>query len=138
MVELIATIDENTLGNNPEGRKVKGVIHWVSASHGVDAVVRLYEHLLLEDDEISDASLHEKEIIDADTDADTLWIKQHLNPNSLTICQAVVEPDLAKAAAGERFQFERESYFIADAIEHHADLPVFNQIVGLKDSFKPE
>ncbi len=138
VVELIATIDENTLGNNPEGRKVKGVIHWVSASHGVDAVVRLYEHLLLEDDEISDASLHEKEIIDADTDADTLWIKQHLNPNSLTICQAVVEPDLAKAAAGERFQFERESYFIADAIEHNADLPVFNQIVGLKDSFKPE
>lgn len=138
VVELIASIDETTLGNNPQGRKVKGVIHWVSASHGVDAVVRLYEHLLLEDDEINAATLHEKELIDTDTDADTLWIKQHLNPNSLAVYQAVVEPDLAKAAPGERFQFERESYFIADMIEHTEQLPVFNQIVGLKDSFKPQ
>ena len=50
----------------------------------------------------------------------------------------MVEPDLAKAAAGERFQFERESYFIADSVEHTQSSPVFNQIVSLKDSFKPE
>ena len=134
VIELIATIDEHTLGNNPEGRKVKGVIHWVSATHGVTALVRLYDHLLLEEDEI-DASLAQNAL---GADADAFWINRHLNPNSLTVYQAVVEPDLAKAAAGERFQFERESYFIADSVEHTQSLPVFNQIVSLKDSFKPE
>lgn len=138
VIELIATIDEHTLGNNPEGRKVKGVIHWVSATHGVAALVRLYDHLLLEEDEI-DASLAQNVLgADADADADAFWIDRHLNPNSLTVYQAVVEPDLAKAAAGDRFQFERESYFIADSVEHTQSLPVFNQIVSLKDSFKPE
>lgn len=138
VIELIATIDEHTLGNNPEGRKVKGVIHWVSATHGVAALVRLYDHLLLEEDEI-DASLAQNVLgDDADADADAFWIDRHLNPNSLTVYQAVVEPDLAKAAAGDRFQFERESYFIADSVEHTQSLPVFNQIVSLKDSFKPE
>lgn len=136
VIELIATIDEHTLGNNPEGRKVKGVIHWVSATHGVAALVRLYDHLLLEEDEI-DASLAQN-VLGDNTDADAFWIDRHLNPNSLTVYQAVVEPDLAKAAAGERFQFERESYFIADSVEHTQSLPVFNQIVSLKDSFKPE
>lgn len=136
VIELIATIDEHTLGNNPEGRKVKGVIHWVSATHGVAALVRLYDHLLLEEDEI-DASLAQN-ILGDNADADAFWIDRHLNPNSLTVYQAVVEPDLAKAAAGERFQFERESYFIADSVEHTQSLPVFNQIVSLKDSFKPE
>lgn len=136
VIELIATIDEHTLGNNPEGRKVKGVIHWVSATHGVAALVRLYDHLLLEEDEI-DASLAQN-VLGDDADADAFWIDRHLNPNSLTVYQAVVEPDLAKAAAGDRFQFERESYFIADSVEHTQSLPVFNQIVSLKDSFKPE
>lgn len=136
VIELIATIDEHTLGNNPEGRKVKGVIHWVSATHGVAALVRLYDHLLLEEDEI-DASLAQN-VLGDNTDADAFWIDRHLNPNSLTVYQAVVEPDLAKAEAGERFQFERESYFIADSVEHTQSLPVFNQIVSLKDSFKPE
>ncbi|MPY07694.1 glutamine--tRNA ligase/YqeY domain fusion protein [Moraxella catarrhalis] len=136
VIELIATIDEHTLGNNPEGRKVKGVIHWVSATHGVAALVRLYDHLLLEEDEI-DASLAQNTLGD-NADADAFWINRHLNPNSLTVYQAVVEPDLAKAVAGERFQFERESYFIADSVEHTQSLPVFNQIVSLKDSFKPE
>lgn len=136
VIELIATIDEHTLGNNPEGRKVKGVIHWVSATHGVAALVRLYDHLLLEEDEI-DASLAQN-VLGDNADADAFWIDRHLNPNSLTVYQAVVEPDLAKAASGERFQFERESYFIADSVEHTQSLPVFNQIVSLKDSFKPE
>lgn len=136
VIELIATIDEHTLGNNPEGRKVKGVIHWVSATHGVAALVRLYDHLLLEEDEI-DASLAQN-VLGDNADADAFWIDRHLNPNSLTVYQAVVEPDLAKAAAGERFQFERESYFIADSVEYTQSLPVFNQIVSLKDSFKPE
>lgn len=120
VVELKATIDSATLGNNPEGRKVKGVIHWVSASQGVPATVRMYEQLFSAEDPSSVSDLH-----------------QALNPNSLTELQAVVEPSLANADAGTRFQFEREGYFISDAVEHTSDKPVFNQIVSLRDSYKP-
>lgn len=134
VIELIATIDPKTLGNNPEGRKVKGVIHWVSATQGVPAIVREYQHLLLEDDEIDTISLESAAV---EQDADKVWIEQHLNPNSMTVYQAVVEPALAQASPGERFQFERESYFVADSVEHTTAKPVFNQIVSLKDGFKP-
>lgn len=134
VIELIATIDPKTLGNNPEGRKVKGVIHWVSATQGVPAIVREYQHLLLEDDEIDTISLEPAAV---EQDADKVWIEQHLNPNSMTVYQAVVEPTLAQASPGERFQFERESYFVADSVEHTTAKPVFNQIVSLKDGFKP-
>ena len=120
VVELKATIDPATLGNNPEGRKVKGVIHWVSASQGVPATVRMYEQLFSVEDPSSVADVH-----------------QALNPNSLTELDAVVEPSLANAAAGTRFQFEREGYFIADTADHSSDKPVFNQIVSLRDSYKP-
>ncbi len=127
--ELVASIDEKTLGNNPKGRKVKGVIHWVSAELGVPAVVRMYEHLLLEDDEILNPPTD---------DSDEAWIRAHINPNSLTIYQAIVEPSLQNAQKGERFQFERESYFVADLVEFAEENLVFNQIVSLKDSFKPQ
>ncbi|WP_296238829.1 glutamine--tRNA ligase/YqeY domain fusion protein [Psychrobacter sp. UBA5136] len=120
VVELKATIDPATLGNNPEGRKVKGVIHWVSASQGVPATVRMYEQLFSAEDPGSVADVH-----------------QALNPNSLTELDAVVEPSLANADAGTRFQFEREGYFIADSKDHSSDKPVFNQIVSLRDSYKP-
>ncbi|MGP4788767.1 glutamine--tRNA ligase/YqeY domain fusion protein [Psychrobacter sp. 1Y11] len=120
VVELKATIDPSTLGNNPEGRKVKGVIHWVSASQGVPATVRLYEPLFSAEDPSSVSDVHEA-----------------LNPSSLTVLNAVVEPSLADADAGTRFQFEREGYFISDSEEHSADKPVFNQIVSLRDSYKP-
>lgn len=120
VVELKATIDPTTLGNNPEGRKVKGVIHWVSASQGVAATVRLYEPLFSVADPSSVSDVHAA-----------------LNPNSLTELQAVVEPSLVNAAAGTRFQFEREGYFISDELEHSNDKPVFNQIVSLRDSYKP-
>jgi glutaminyl-tRNA synthetase len=120
VVELKATIDPVTLGNNPEGRKVKGVIHWVSASQGVAATVRLYEPLFSVADPSSVSDVHAA-----------------LNPNSLTELQAVVEPSLVNAAAGTRFQFEREGYFISDELEHSNDKPVFNQIVSLRDSYKP-
>ncbi len=120
VVELKATIDPTTLGNNPEGRKVKGVIHWVSASQGVPATVRLYEQLFSVEDPSSVSDVHDA-----------------LNPNSLTVLEAVVEPSLAEAEAGTRFQFEREGYFIADSEEHTPDKPVFNQIVSLRDSYKP-
>ena len=120
VVELQATIDPATLGNNPEGRKVKGVIHWVSASQGIAATVRLYEPLFSVEDPSSAEDVHEV-----------------LNPHSLTILSAVVEPSLVEADAGTRFQFEREGYFISDAIEHSNEQPVFNQIVSLRDSYKP-
>lgn len=120
VVELKATIDPTTLGQNPEGRKVKGVIHWVSASQGIAATVRLYESLFSVEDPSSVSDVHEA-----------------LNPNSLTVLQAVVEPSLVLADAGTRFQFEREGYFISDAVEHSSETPVFNQIVSLRDSYKP-
>lgn len=136
VVELIASIDPKTLGNNPEGRKVKGVIHWVSASHGVPATVRLYEHLLLEDDEISDEHFASIKTANPDADDDALWVLTHVNPNSIKVINAIVEPSLAQAQGDDKFQFERESYFVADSVEHSTDKPVFNQIVGLKDGFK--
>ncbi|WP_367106816.1 glutamine--tRNA ligase/YqeY domain fusion protein [uncultured Psychrobacter sp.] len=120
VVELKATIDPTTLGKNPEGRKVKGVIHWVSASRGVPATVRLYEQLFSVEDPSSVSDVHDA-----------------LNPNSLTVLDAVVEPSLAEAEAGTRFQFEREGYFITDSEDHTTDKPVFNQIVSLRDSYKP-
>ena len=120
VVELRATIDPTTLGQNPEGRKVKGVIHWVSASQGVSATVRLYEQLFSVEDPSSVSDVHEA-----------------LNPNSLTELSAVVEPSLVAADAGTRFQFEREGYFISDTVDHSNETPVFNQIVSLRDSYKP-
>ncbi|MBP6496704.1 MAG: glutamine--tRNA ligase, partial [Psychrobacter sp.] len=120
VVELKATIDPATLGNNPEGRKVKGVIHWVSASQGVPATVRMYEQLFSVEDPSGVVDVH-----------------QALNPNSLTELNAVVEPSLVNADAGTRFQFEREGYFISDSEDHSSNKPVFNQIVSLRDSYKP-
>ncbi|WP_352338941.1 glutamine--tRNA ligase/YqeY domain fusion protein [Psychrobacter sp. 16-MNA-CIBAN-0192] len=120
VIELKATIDPTTLGQNPEGRKVKGVIHWVSASQGIPATVRLYEQLFSVEDPSSVSDVHEA-----------------LNPNSLTELAAVVEPSLVNAPAGTRFQFEREGYFISDEQQHSQEQPVFNQIVSLRDSYKP-
>ena len=62
---------------------------------------------------------------------------QNLNPESVKVVQAVLEPSLVDAQAGERFQFEREGYFIADEIDHQVGKPVFNRILDLRDSFKP-
>lgn len=120
VVELKCSIDPDTLGKNPEGRKVKGVIHWVSAEQGVPAEVRIYDRLFNHaDPEEGDDFLN------------------NLNPDSLRLVQAVVEPSLALARAGERFQFEREGYFIADEKDYSAEKLVFNRILDLKDSYKP-
>ncbi|WP_346798352.1 glutamine--tRNA ligase/YqeY domain fusion protein [Halomonas sp. Bachu 37] len=118
--ELRCSVDFDTLGKNPEGRKVKGVIHWVSASHGVPMEVRLYDNLFM------------VEQPDRDKDADFL---DHLNPESLSVCQAIGEPSLADAAAESRFQFERVGYFCADRYASQAGKLVFNRTVGLKDSW---
>ena len=120
VVELKCSIDPETLGKNPEGRKVKGVIHWVSASKGISAEVRIYDRLFTESD--------------PETGDDFL---ANLNPESLKVVQAVIEPALAEAKPEDRFQFEREGYFVADQYDHSSKKPVFNRILDLKDSFKP-
>ena len=118
--ELHCSVDFDTLGKNPEGRKVKGVIHWVSASHGVPVEVRLYDNLFT------------VEQPDRDKEADFL---EHLNPASLTVCQAIGEPSLAEAVPESRFQFERVGYFCADRHDSTPEHLVFNRTVGLKDSW---
>lgn len=121
VIELKCSIDPETLGKNPEGRKVKGVIHWVSATKGIPAEVRIYERLFTESDpEVGDDFL------------------ANLNPDSLQVVQAVLEPALALAKPEDRFQFERAGYFVADQYQHSAEKPVFNRILDLKDSFKPK
>ena len=122
IIELHCSHDPATLGANPEGRKVKGVIHWVSAVHGVVAEVRLYDRLFSHP--APDA---------AKEDGD---YREYMNPDSLrTITQSVVEPALAEARPGERFQFEREGYFCVD-LHQPADMPmVFNRTVTLRDSW---
>jgi len=120
VVELKCSIDPETLGKNPEGRKVKGVIHWVSATKGIPAEVRIYDRLFTESD--------------PETGDDFL---ANLNPESLKVVQAVIEPALAEAKPEDRFQFEREGYFVADQYDHSSEKPVFNRTLDLKDSFKP-
>lgn len=121
VIELKCSIDPETLGKKPEGRKVKGVIHWVSATQGIPAEVRIYERLFNESD--------------PETGEDFI---DNLNPESLKVVQAIIEPSLAQAQNEERFQFEREGYFVADRYDHCAEKPVFNRILDLKDSFKPQ
>jgi len=120
LVELRCSYDPATLGVNPEGRKVRGVIHWVSASEGIPARVRLYDRLF------SDPAP------DGHKGRDFL---EFLNPQSLqVVADAVLEPALAGAEAGQAYQFEREGYFCLDA-GSDADRPVFNRVATLRDSW---
>ena len=122
VVEVHATYDPATRGgDSPDGRKVKSTIHWVSADHAVDAEVRLYDTLFAKPDPSQ---------TEAGKDFTT-----NLNPNSLEIIShAKVEPSLAGAAAGSRYQFERLGYFSADR-DSEAGKPVFNRTVPLKDTW---
>lgn len=116
--ELHCTYDPDTLGKNPEGRKVRGVIHWVSAKHAKKATVRLYDRLF---------NVPNPGAMDNFLEA--------LNPESLEVITAMVEPSLAQANPEDRFQFEREGYFTADRFEFSADNLVFNRTVTLRDSW---
>ncbi len=122
VTEVHCTYDtEVKPGDNPVGRKIKGTIHWVSARHGVDAEIRLYDRLLTE------------EAPPAGKDSEFL---QAINPNALQVLKGCkVEPSLASTPAGERFQFERQGYFIADQVDSKPGALVFNRIVTLKDSW---
>ena len=115
------TYDPETKGGNaPDGRKVKGTIHWVEASHAGQAVCRLYENIVDEEKGVynkEDGSLN-------------------LNPNSLTTVTAYVEPVLMEAKPYDSFQFVRNGFFCADSHDSKDGAPVFNRIVSLKSSFK--
>ncbi len=122
IIELRCSYDADTLGKNPEGRKVKGVIHWVSARHGVKAEVRLYDRLF------SHAN--------PDGDKSVSSFTEHLNPDSLrTLTNCYLEQSLGEAGEGSRYQFEREGYFCYDPLSSTAGHPVFNRVVTLRDSW---
>jgi len=123
VVEVRCSHDPATRGGGaPEGRKVKGTIHWVSGAHAVDAVVRLYEPLF----EAEDPD-------DVPEGAD--W-RSGLNPSSVeVVADAMLEPALAAVEPGDRVQFERLGYFVADLEEHAAGRPVFNRITTLRDTW---
>ncbi|MBR7102449.1 MAG: glutamine--tRNA ligase/YqeY domain fusion protein [Tidjanibacter sp.] len=121
VVELRCSYDpESGQGSSSDGRRVKGVIHWVSAAHAVEAEVRLYDNLFAKEnpDDVEEG----KTFLD------------YLNPESMVVKTAFVEPSLAEAKIGDKFQFERVGYFCAD-YDHTNEKPVFNRTVGLRDSW---
>ena len=122
ITEIICSHDPQSRGGwTPDERKVKGTIHWVSAAHAIDAEVRLYDQLFT----IAD-------FYDVEAGRD---YRDYLNPESLKVLTGCkLEPSLAHAATGSRFQFMRQGYFCADE-DSTLDKPVFNRIVTLKDSW---
>jgi glutaminyl-tRNA synthetase len=121
VVELHCTWDPASRGGDaPDGRRVKGTSHWVSAAHAVKATVRLYDRLFLVENP-------------SGGDAD---FRASLNPASLeTLTGACLEPALAAAAPGSRFQFERLGYFCVDPVDSQPGAPVWNRTVPLKDGW---
>ncbi len=121
--EIHCTYDPATRGGNtPDGRRVRGTLHWVSAQHAVEREVRLYEHLFKTENPL---------LVDEGHD----WL-ENLNPNSrivLTGCK--LEPSLAEAKPGDRFQFERKGYFCVDRVDSERAMPIFNRTVTLRDTW---
>ena len=124
VVELHCTYDPESLGgSSPDGRRVQATLHWVSAAHAVDAEVRLYEHLFATSEPGSG-------------DAAAADYKSDLNPDSLTVLTSCkVEPSLAGATPGSRYQFERQGYFCVDTVDSTNGNLVFNRTVPLRDSW---
>ncbi len=119
ITEVHCTYDPETRsGSGFEGRKVKGTLHWVCADTAIAAEARLYDSLMLDDPEDPNGEMV-------------------MNPNSLEVCKCFVEPSVKNAKAGDRFQFMRKGYFCVDSKESREDFLVFNRIVALKSSFKP-
>ena len=121
IVQINASLIADTLGVDPEdGIKPKGVVHWVSASKGKKAIVRVYDRLF--NHEAPDRGEED--------------FMQYLNPESFSVIENCwVEPGLVDAKPESCFQFEREGYFVADRDEHGADTPVFNKTIGLRDTW---
>ena len=126
IVELHCTYDPQSVGGStPDGRRVRGTLHWVSAPHSRTAEIRLYDRLLLDTEEL-----------EGDTETDSRDFIAHLNPNSLeTLTDCRVEPALAAAEPGSRWQFERQGYFCADPVDSRPDSPVFNRTTPLRDTW---
>ena len=121
---LRCSIDHDTLGRNPQGRKVKGVIHWVSAAHAQPMEVRLYDRLFT--------------VAEPDGQKDVDFLT-YINPDSLRVAQGWVEDCVRDAAPETRYQFERLGYFCTDRFDHRpAERLVFNRTVTLKDSWAKE
>ncbi|WP_251359047.1 glutamine--tRNA ligase/YqeY domain fusion protein [Kangiella sp. TOML190] len=118
ILALHCTYDADTLGKNPEGRKVRGVIHWVSAKHAKPALIRLYDRLFKVDNPGAMDNFLEA-----------------LNEDSYSEQTAMVEASLLEAQPETRFQFEREGYFTADRYDHSSDKLVFNRTVTLRNSW---
>jgi glutaminyl-tRNA synthetase len=123
ITEVHCTYDPATRGgDSPDGRRVKATIHWVSAVHAMPAEVRLYDRLFTR-------------LNPDDTEEDENFM-DYLNHDSLEVIgKAMVEPGLAQAAPGSRWQFERVGYFIADTFEHQPQRLIFNRTVGLRDTW---
>ncbi len=122
IIELRCSYDPETLGKNPEGRKVKGVIHWVSASHAIEAEIRLYDRLFTHPT--------------PDSAEDNTTYLDFINPESLKILvNAYVELSLADSIAEQTFQFEREGYFCRDLGENTSKKLIFNRTVTLRDTW---
>jgi glutaminyl-tRNA synthetase len=119
VTELRCSVDPATLGKNPEGRKVKGTIHWVSADRGVAAEFRLYDRLFRS----------------PDPEAGGESFTTQLNPDSLIVKRGYVEPSVAADPPETRYQFERQGYFVRDSLDSRPEALVFNRIVTLRDSW---
>jgi len=121
IIELICSADRETLGRRPEGRKVKGVIHWVSAVYGQEVSLMLYDRLFMVENPEA------KEITD---------YKEFLNPESLSVVKnCVIEPSALESRERKHYQFEREGYFILDIELESREYPVFNRTITLRDSW---
>jgi len=123
IVEIHCEYDPATKGGDaPDGRKVKSTLHWVSASHSIEAEVRLYDRLFVKEDPDN-----------VETGAD---FTSNLNPNSLEVLKSCrLEPSLANTITGDFFQFERQGYFCLDRKESKPESPVYNRTVSLRDSW---
>ena len=119
VTELRCSYDPETLGRNPQGRKVKGTVHWVSAKHALAAEVRLYDRLF----SVPNPEAEEGVFTD------------YLNPGSLITQRGFVEPSVAGDSPETRYQFERQGYFVQDSVDSGVDRLVFNRVVPLRDSW---
>jgi glutaminyl-tRNA synthetase len=122
VIELHCTYDPQTRGGTPpDGRKVKGTIHWVSAPHALGAEVRLYDRLFTVENPL--------DVVEGE------GFLGVLSPDSLQVVNGYIEPSLASAAPGSRYQFERLGYFCADSEDFSPDHLVFNRTISLRDSW---
>ncbi len=126
VIELKCSIDHDTLGKKPEGRKVKGVIHWLSAEHALHAKVRLYDRLF---------TVPRPDAVRAE-DGEYREFVDFLNPDSVMEIDALVEPVAHTLPPERRYQFERLGYFVTDRYDHWPSSPVFNRTVTLKDTWQ--